>query len=216
MKNNAKVKKNMNSEVKMSQHFQSIHHQKTQPLIALYCGSRAGNDPIYLKTAIDLVQGLAEHHFGLVYGGASIGLMGQVADTMIAHGGQAVGVIPEFMLDYEIAHSHLTELHIVKSMHERKAMMAERASAFVALPGGLGTFEEILEVATWGQLNQHQKPMVLYNVKGFYNALIAQLDHAVLEGFLPPQHRAKLIVCDHAQQIYNVLQNLNTPQNVRV
>ncbi len=97
-------------------------------------------------------------------------LMGLVADTIVQHGGQAVGVIPEFMLDYEIAHSNLTELHVVKSMHERKAMMADRASAFVALPGGLGTFEEILEIATWGQLNQHQKPMILYNVNGFYDA----------------------------------------------
>ncbi len=204
----------MNSEVKMLQQLTSIDQKTTQPLIALYCGSRAGNNPIYLKTAIDLAQGLAKHDFGLVYGGASIGLMGQVADTMIAHGGQAVGVIPEFMLDYEHAHNGLTELHIVKTMHERKAMMAERASAFVALPGGLGTFEEILEVATWGQLNQHQKPMMLYNVNGFYNALIAQLDHAVLEGFLPAQHRAKLIVCEHAEQIYNVLKNLNAPSNV--
>ncbi|MEK5782331.1 TIGR00730 family Rossman fold protein, partial [Acinetobacter baumannii] len=92
------------------------------------------------------------------------------------------------------------ELHIVTSMHQRKAMMADRACAFVALPGGLGTFEEILEIATWGQLNQHQKPMMLYNVNGFYNPLIAQLDLAVQEGFLPPQHRAKLIVCEHADQ----------------
>ncbi len=130
-----------------------------------------------------MAQGLAEQGFGLVYGGASIGLMGQVADAVIQHGGEAVGVIPEFMLDYEIAHNQLTELHVVRTMHERKALMAERASAFVALPGGLGTFEEILEIATWGQLNQHQKPMMLYNVNGFYDALIAQLDHAVARRF---------------------------------
>ena len=109
--------------------------------------------------------------------------MGQVADTVLEHSGEVVGVIPEFMLDYEIAHSKLTELHIVKTMHERKALMAERANAFIALPGGLGTFEEILEIATWGQLNQHQKPMIIYNVNRFYDALIAQLDHAVEEGF---------------------------------
>jgi uncharacterized protein (TIGR00730 family) len=138
--------------------------------------------------------------------------MGQVADTVTEHGGDVVGVIPEFMLDYEIAHNQLTELHIVQSMHERKAMMADRASAFVALPGGFGTFEEILEVATWGQLNQHQKPMMLYNVNGFYDHLIAQLDHAVVEGFLPPQHRAKLIVCNHADQIYNAIKNLEAPK----
>ena len=185
----------------------------SQPLIALYCGSRSGNKSIYQEKAIALAQGIAEQGLGLVYGGASIGLMGQVADTVIQHGGEVVGVIPEFMLDYEIAHSHLTELHVVRTMHERKAMMAERASAFVALPGGLGTFEEILEIATWGQLNQHQKPMMLYNVNGFYDALIAQLDHAVLEGFLPPQHRAKLIVCNSSQQIFTALKNLDFPKH---
>jgi hypothetical protein len=206
----------MNSEVKMPQQLNPTQQQTTQSLIALYCGSRVGTNPIYLQTAIQLAQGLAQHGFGLVYGGASIGLMGQVADTVIAHGGEAVGVIPEFMLDYELAHNHLTELHIVRTMHERKALMAARASAFVALPGGLGTFEEILEVATWGQLNQHQKPMMLYNVNGFYDHLIAQLDYAVAEGFLPPQHRAKLIVCNDVQQIYTALQNLSTPQNVMI
>jgi uncharacterized protein (TIGR00730 family) len=206
----------MNSEVKMPQQLNPTQIQTTQPLIALYCGSRVGTHPIYLQTAIELAQGLAQHGFGLVYGGASIGLMGQVADTIIEHGGEAIGVIPEFMLDYERAHTALTELHVVKSMHQRKALMAERASAFVALPGGLGTFEEILEVATWGQLNQHQKPMMLYNVNGFYNHLIAQLDHAVAEGFLPPQHRAKLIVCNDVQQIYTALQNLSAPQNVEI
>ncbi|KAF5278745.1 hypothetical protein FQR65_LT15553 [Abscondita terminalis] len=164
----------------------------TQCLIALYCGSRPGNNPTYREKAIQLAQGIAEHGFGIVYGGASIGLMGQVADTVTEHGGDVVGVIPEFMLDYEIAHNQLTELHIVQS--------------------GFGTFEEILEVATWGQLNQHQKPMMLYNVNGFYDHLIAQLDHAVVEGFLPPQHRAKLIVCNHADQIYNAIKNLEAPK----
>ncbi|MFV5589711.1 TIGR00730 family Rossman fold protein [Acinetobacter variabilis] len=202
----------MQSVMKMTDYFNDNSPKTTRPLVALYCGSRAGNKPIYLEKAIQLSQGLAEHGFGLVYGGASIGLMGQVADTMIQRGGEAVGVIPEFMLDYEIAHPQLTELHIVTSMHQRKAMMADRACAFVALPGGLGTFEEILEIATWGQLNQHQKPMMLYNVNGFYNPLIAQLDLAVQEGFLPPQHRAKLIVCEHADQIYTTLLNLDAPQ----
>ena len=202
----------MQSVMEMTDYFNDNSPKTTRPLVALYCGSRAGNKPIYLEKAIQLSQGLAEHGFGLVYGGASIGLMGQVADTMIQHGGEAVGVIPEFMLDYEIAHPQLTELYIVTSMHQRKAMMADRACAFVALPGGLGTFEEILEIATWGQLNQHQKPMMLYNVNGFYNPLIAQLDLAVQEGFLPPQHRAKLIVCEHADQIYTTLLNLDAPQ----
>ena len=206
----------MNSELKISSLNTEVNVQTTQPLIALYCGSRSGNKPIYQEKAITLAQGLAKQGFGLVYGGASIGLMGQVADAMISHGGEAVGVIPEFMLDYEIAHHQLTELHVVQTMHERKALMAERASAFVALPGGLGTFEEILEVATWGQLNQHQKPMMIYNVNGFYDALIAQLDHAVEEGFLPPQHRAKVIVCNHAEQIYSAIANLGSPAHFAI
>lgn len=205
----------MQSVASMTELNQTISPKTTRPLVALYCGSRAGNKPIYQQKAIELAQGLAQHDFGLVYGGASIGLMGQVADAMMQHGGEVVGVIPEFMLDYEIAHSTLTELHIVQNMHERKAMMAERASAFVALPGGLGTFEEILEIATWGQLNQHQKPMMLYNVNGFYNPLIKQLDVAVEEGFLPPQHRAKLIICEHAAQIYSAINNLDYPEKFR-
>ncbi|GAA5632609.1 hypothetical protein Acal02_03261 [Acinetobacter calcoaceticus] len=188
----------------------------TQSLIALYCGSRTGNKPIYRDKAIKLAQHIATQGFGIVYGGASIGLMGQVADTVLEHSGEVVGVIPEFMLDYEIAHHRLTELHIVQTMHERKALMAERASAFIALPGGLGTFEEILEIATWGQLNQHQKPMIIYNVNRFYDALIAQLDHAVEEGFLPPQHRAKVIVCETLEHISSVIKNLNAPSHIEV
>lgn len=206
----------MNSIVKMTENNETSPIKTTQSLIALYCGSRTGNKPIYRDTAIELAQHIATQGFGIVYGGASIGLMGQVADTVLEHGGEVVGVIPEFMLDYEIAHSQLTELHIVKSMHERKALMAERASAFIALPGGLGTFEEILEIATWGQLNQHQKPMIIYNVNRFYDALIAQLDHAVEEGFLPPQHRAKLIICENPEQISSVIKNLNSPKHIRV
>ena len=206
----------MNSIVKMTENNETSPIKTTQSLIALYCGSRTGNKPIYRDTAIELAQHIATQGFGIVYGGASIGLMGQVADTVLEHGGEVVGVIPEFMLDYEIAHSQLTELHIFKSMHERKALMAERASAFIALPGGLGTFEEILEIATWGQLNQHQKPMIIYNVNRFYDALIAQLDHAVDEGFLPPQHRAKLIICENPEQISNVIKNLNSPEHIRV
>ena len=206
----------MNSIVKMTENNATSPIKTTQSLIALYCGSRTGNKPIYRDTAIELAQHIATQGFGIVYGGASIGLMGQVADTVLEHGGEVVGVIPEFMLDYEIAHSQLTELHIVKSMHERKALMAERASAFIALPGGLGTFEEILEIATWGQLNQHQKPMIIYNVNRFYDALIAQLDHAVDEGFLPPQHRAKLIICENPEQISSVIKNLNSPEHIRV
>lgn len=206
----------MNSVLRMTENKTITLPKTIQPLIALYCGSRTGNKPIYRDKAIELAQHIANQGFGIVYGGASIGLMGQVADTVLEHSGEVVGVIPEFMLDYEIAHGKLTELHIVKTMHERKALMAERANAFIALPGGLGTFEEILEIATWGQLNQHQKPMIIYNVNRFYDALIAQLDHAVEEGFLPPQHRAKVIICDTLEQISSVIKNLSTPTHIEV
>ena len=208
----------MNSVFRMTDKktISSTPRKTTLSLIALYCGSRTGNKPIYRDKAIELAQHIANQGLGIVYGGASIGLMGQVADTVLEHSGEVVGVIPEFMLDYEIAHNKLTELHIVETMHERKALMAERASAFIALPGGLGTFEEILEIATWGQLNQHQKPMIIYNVNRFYDALIAQLDHAVEEGFLPPQHRAKVIICDSLEQITNVIKNLNSPTRIEV
>lgn len=201
----------MNSVLRMTE-----NSGTPQTLIAIYCGSRSGNNPIYLEKAIELAQQLAQQNFGIVYGGASIGLMGKIADTALAHGSEVVGVIPEFMLDYEIANNQLTELHIVQSMHERKALMAERASAFIALAGGLGTFEEILEIATWGQLNQHQKPMIIYNVNGFFDHLIAQLDHAVTEGFLPLHHRAKLMICDNLAQICNVLNNLNSPTHIEM
>ncbi len=193
-----------------------FNDSNNMPLVAVYCGSRIGNHPIYRETAMQLAKGIAQLNLGMVYGGASIGLMGQMAETMLQHNATVVGVIPEFMLDYEIANQHLSELHVVASMHERKAIMAARASAFIALPGGLGTFEEILEIATWGQLNQHQKPMIIYNVNGFYNALIQQLDHAVNEGFLPPQHRAKLLVCEQLEQIYSVLNNLRCVEKMLV
>jgi uncharacterized protein (TIGR00730 family) len=206
----------MNSVLRMTENKTSSLPKTTQSLIALYCGSRTGNKPIYREKAIELAQHIANQGFGIVYGGASIGLMGQVADTVLEHSGEVVGVIPEFMLDYEIAHNKLTELHVVQTMHERKALMAERASAFIALPGGLGTFEEILEIATWGQLNQHQKPMIIYNVNHFYDALIAQLNHAVEEGFIPPQHRAKVIVCENPEQISNVIKNLNAPVHIEI
>lgn len=186
---------------------ESSHSASTQvikttlPLVALYCGSRAGHNPIYAQQSIALAEQLAQHQFGVVYGGASIGLMGQVADTVIQHGGEVVGVIPDFLLQHEIAHDTLTELYVVDTMHERKAIMAERASAFVALPGGLGTFEEILEVATWGQLQQHSKPIVLFNINNYYQFLIAQLDSAVQEGFLTAQHRAQVMVCQSVNEV---------------
>ena len=184
--------------------------------ICVYCGSRPGEGAAFAQAAAAVGQWIGSHGGQLVYGGGRSGLMGTVAEATRLAGGRVVGVIPQTLVDKELANQQCDELHIVQTMHERKALMAERASAFVALPGGLGTFEEILEVATWGQLNQHQKPMMIYNVNGFYDALITQLDHAVEEGFLPPQHRAKVIVCNHAEQIYSAIANLGSPAHFAI
>ena len=140
----------------------------TMPLVAVYCGSRSGNNEVYEQAARELGRALADNGLGLVYGGASIGLMGAVADEVIKGGAEAVGVIPTFMLKHEIAHEQLTRLHLTDTMHTRKTVMAEYADAFITLPGGLGTLEEIMEIATWRQLYQHEKPMIILNINGFY------------------------------------------------
>lgn len=177
----------------------------TQPLVAVYCGSKAGVNPVYAEAATELGTALAKANLGLVYGGASIGLMGKVADGVLTENAPVVGVIPEFILNFEVAHQTLTELHVVDTMHERKAIMADRASAFITLPGGLGTLEEIMEVATWGQLDQHAKPMIILNINGFYNKLLEHLAHVVAEGFMKPEDRTRLIVCNSVEEAVNML-----------
>ena len=176
-----------------------------QPLVAVYCGSRLGNDAVYEQAAKDLGQALANNGLGLVYGGASIGLMGAVADSVIAGGAQAVGVIPTFMLDHEIAHDNLTLLHLTDTMHTRKAIMAEYADAFITLPGGLGTLEEIMEIATWRQLYQHEKPMIILNINGFYDRLIEHLKFTAEQGFMKPEDLSRLVVCNDIQSAIDVL-----------
>jgi hypothetical protein len=148
----------------------------------------------YREYAASFGRLLAARGIGLVYGGAQVGLMGVLANAVLDAGGQVIGVIPQAMVDREIAHRGLNELRIVSSMHERKALMAELSDAFVALPGGIGTFEELFEVWTWGQLGLHVKPCGVLNVRGFYNQLAGFLDHVVNEGFLRPAHRAALLV----------------------
>lgn len=179
------------------------------PLVAVYCGSKKGINDIYAQAASELGAQLAKAGLGVVYGGASIGLMGLVADSALAADAPVVGVIPEFILDYEVAHQTLTELIVVESMHERKAMMAARASAFVTLPGGLGTLEEIMEVATWGQLDRHAKPMILLNINGFYDHLLEHLAHTVAEGFMKPADRARLIVCNTITETVDMLKGVS-------
>lgn len=164
--------------------------------ICVFCGSSPGARPEYLHAARALGTLLAGQGIGLVYGGASVGLMGAVADAVLAGGGRVTGVIPRHLVSKEVAHQTLADLRIVGSMHERKALMAELADGFIALPGGFGTFEELCEVLTWSQLGLHQKPVGLLNVLGYYDPLLALCDHGVREQFLKPEHRALLLCAD--------------------
>src|ERR687894_2081084 len=161
--------------------------------LCVFSGSSPGGHPDYAQSAAELGRALAAQGIGLVYGGAQVGLMGTIADAALEAGGEAVGVIPQALVDREIGHRGLTELHVVDSMHERKALMAELSDAFVAVPGGIGTLEELIEVYTWSQLGLHRKTCGLLNVRGYYDHLAAFLDHAVAQEFLPEQHRALLV-----------------------
>ena len=162
--------------------------------LCVYAGSNPGSHPAYAAAARELAGLLARRGIGLVYGGGAVGLMGVLADTVLAEGGEAVGVIPQALIDREVGHGGLTELHVVASMHERKALMEELSDGFVAIPGGIGTLEELIEVYTWSQLGLHRKPIGALNVRGYYDPLAAMLDHAVAEGFLREAHRAALLV----------------------
>jgi len=157
--------------------------------ICVYCGSSPGARPAYAATAREVGERLAARGIGLVYGGGSVGLMGAVADAVLAAGGEAIGVLPEALDRREVGHRALTELRVVGSMHERKALMAELADAFVALPGGVGTLEELAEAATWTQLGLHAKPVGLLDVDGYWEALESWLDHATAERFVRTEHR---------------------------
>lgn len=179
--------------------------------ICVYSGSNNGAHPLYREAAASFGALLAKEGIGLVYGGASIGLMGVVADAVLNNGGEAIGVIPQALKDVEIAHPRLTELRIVNSMHERKAMMAELSDAFVALPGGAGTLEELFEVWTWSQLGVHAKPCALLNVEGFYDRLVAFLDHVVEEQFLKQAHRDILIVNADAEALLQAIRQAEMP-----
>lgn len=157
--------------------------------ICVFCGSSAGANPAYAEQAAALGKLLAEREIGLVYGGASVGIMGVIADAVLSAGGDVIGVIPKHLMSVEIGHSGLTELHVTEDMHERKAKMAELSDAFLGLPGGVGTLEELSEVWTWAQLGLHGKPIGLLDVAGFFRPLRDFVDHMVTEGFLRPQHR---------------------------
>lgn len=162
--------------------------------VCVFCGSSPGARPAYGEATVELARVLVSEGLELVYGGADVGLMGTLADTVLAEGGEAIGVIPRALVEKEIAHDGLSDLRVVGSMHERKALMADLSDAFVALPGGLGTLEELLEIYTWAQLGLHQKPCALLDVDGYYAGIAAFLSHAVEERFLREEHRAMLIV----------------------
>jgi uncharacterized protein (TIGR00730 family) len=169
--------------------------------VCVYCGSSPGSDPAYLAATQDLARTLAGRGIKVVYGGASVGLMGALADAALEAGGEVAGVIPQQLVDREIAHQGLTELHVVQTMHQRKALMAELSDAFVALPGGIGTLEELIEVFTWDQLGLQDKPIAVLNTLGYYEGLAAFLDHAVEQGFHQPQQRAKLLLASDAEDL---------------
>jgi uncharacterized protein (TIGR00730 family) len=162
--------------------------------VCVFCGSSPGARPAYAQATAELARVLAAEDLGLVYGGANVGLMATLADTALAEGGEVIGVIPRALVDKEIAHNGLSDLRVVESMHDRKALMADLSDAFVALPGGLGTLEELLEIYTWAQLGLHRKPCALLDVEGYYARLAEFLAHVVEERFLREDHRAMLIV----------------------
>lgn len=173
--------------------------------VAVYCGSAAGTDPEFLAEAISLGREIAAASFGLVYGGANIGLMGAVASAALDNGAEVIGVLPEVLAGKEIAHTGLTSLEMVPTMHERKARMAELADAFLILPGGYGTFDELMEAVTWAQLGLHAKPCILINTAGYWNGLLSFLDSTVAAGFLKQENRQLLRVVASAADAIHLL-----------
>ena len=179
--------------------------------LCIFCGSSPGARPAYARATQELARLLAGRGIGIVYGGASVGLMGLLADTALAAGGEVTGVIPQALEAKEIAHSGLTRLEVVGSMHERKALMAQLSDGFIALPGGSGTLEELFEVFTWSQLGLHRKPCALLNVAGYYDGLAGFLDHAVEERFMKAAHRAMLLCEDTPGAVLAALERFEAP-----
>jgi uncharacterized protein (TIGR00730 family) len=180
--------------------------------ICVFCGSSLGARPEYFKAANALGISLLNRNIRLVYGGARIGIMGQIASTMLENGGQVIGVIPRELVTKEVAHKYLTELHITETMHERKAIMSELSDGFIALPGGLGTLEEILEMLTWAQLGIHRKPCGLLNVADYFNGLLTFLDHSVKEHFVEPVNRSMLLVDNDPDSLLSKFMSYKAPQ----
>jgi uncharacterized protein (TIGR00730 family) len=183
--------------------------------ICVFCGSSTGNDPAYAEAARTLGRTLAERGITLVYGGGHVGLMGVVADAALGAGGEAIGVMPKALVEREIGHTGLTKLHVVSSMHERKAMMSELSEGFVALPGGNGTLEEFFEVLTWAQLGEHDKPCGLLNVAGYYDPLLAVFDRMVDRDFLRGEHRKLVLVERDPSDLLERFEGYEPPKTVK-
>lgn len=179
--------------------------------ICVYCGSSSGKSPEYIESARLLGKELVKREIGLVYGGATVGIMGEIANTVLSESGKVTGVIPQSLADKEISHTGLTELKVVDSMHERKAIMADLSDGFIALPGGLGTLEELLEVLTWSQLGFHKKPCALLNVNQYYDGLRTFLDHAVNEEFLKSTHGEMLLVESNPSTLLDLMTDYQAP-----
>lgn len=175
--------------------------KRAGPNVCIFCGANSGNDPSYVAEAKTLAGLLVSNGLGLVYGGASIGIMGTLADAVLAGGGRVHGVIPQALADKEVAHKSLTELRVVKTMHERKKLMFDLSEYFITFPGGFGTLDETFEIITWKQIEIHQKPLVFLNTNGFYTPLIEFIDKAVAAGFIKPQHRALFTVANTPQEV---------------
>ncbi|MBU9711563.1 TIGR00730 family Rossman fold protein [Evansella tamaricis] len=173
--------------------------------IAVYCGSSKGIDPMYMEEAEKLGKVLVDNGMDLVYGGAEVGCMGAVADAVLNAGGKVIGVIPEKLKNVEIAHQQLSELHVVSTMHERKAVMAEYADGFIALPGGTGTLEEWFEVFTWAQLGYHNKPCALLNINDYYSPIISLFDHMIEQGFVKEEYKDLIVIDRDSKELVNKL-----------
>jgi len=180
--------------------------------ICIYCGSRPGNRPEYVEQAAQFARVLARRGIRIVYGGASVGVMGAIADAALSEGGTVVGVIPQSLVDREVAHAGLSQLIVTASMHERKARMADLSDAFVALPGGIGTLEEIFEIWTWSQLGLHAKPCGLLNIAGYYDSLQRFMDETVANGFLHHKHRAMLVSADSVDGLLEAFEAYEAPE----
>ena len=183
--------------------------------VCVFCGSSPGNDPAYAEAARELGRTLAERGNTLVYGGGHVGLMGVVADAALGAGGEVIGVMPRSLVDREIGHTDLTKLHVVRSMHERKALMSELSEGFIALPGGNGTLEEFFEVLTWAQLGEHTKPCGLLNVAGYYDPLLAVFDQMVDRAFLKREHRGLVLVEGDPSALLERLEGYEPPRTIK-